>query len=164
MKRLLPLLLCLIILIACKPAGDSTYEHPFFSVQIPEPFEQIPGSAGVCFAPYGDPLRSSSIIVSSTELNWYFDRFTESEYEAYLKDLCGYEELKLVSSENCRVDGYSAKKIVCQVLFDQGTHELVIYAVHADRTYFFSLLNRENDPYTKAFDAMMKTVRFKEAS
>jgi hypothetical protein len=162
MKRLLPLLLSLILLICCTPSAQNVFENEAFSVSVPEPFEQVCNVPITCFAPYGDPLLSSSITYSATELNWYFDKFTDSEYDACLKELCGYEELKLISVDHCRIDGYDAKRIACKVKIDQGIHDLVVYAINADRTCFFTLLNRENDSYNEAFDAMMQTVRLKE--
>lgn len=161
MKRILTLLLCFILLLGCNSAGKTRSEYPSFFVSVPEPFEEVRNASVLCFAPYGDPLLSSSITVASTERNWYFDQFMDTDYESFLKAFCGYEDLKLKSVADCTLDGYSAKKAVCDVTIDQGIHTLIIYAINADKTYFFILLNRENDPYIESFDTMMESVRFK---
>ena len=162
MKRLLPCLLCLLLLCGCVKPAQNTYRTNAFSVSLPEPFESVANVSVICFAPYGDPLLSSSITVMTTELNWYFDSFTKEEYEEALKVLCGYETLTVDRFENARVGGYDARRIVCKVSIDQGVHDLILYAVNADRTYLFTLLNREGDDYISAFDAMLSTVRFTE--
>ena len=131
---------------------------------MPEPFEPVANTSVICFAPYGDPLLSSSITVSSTELNWYFDSFTKDEYEESLKALCGYETLTIESFDNCRVGGFDARRIACRVSIDQGTHDLILYVVNADRTYLFTLLNREGDDYISAFDTMISSLRFTEGA
>lgn len=164
MKRILPLLLCLLMLLGCGSSTQTVYEHPVFTASLPEPFEPVSGVQMICFAPYGDPLLSSSITFSATELNWYFDRFTDGEYESALKELCGYDSLTLLEKTPCKVDGYDAYRVACKVDLEQGTHDLILYAIAADRTYFFTLLNREGDAYIGAFDAMMQSVRFKEAA
>ena len=162
MKRLLLCLLCLLLLSGCAQSIKNTFQGDTFSASIPKPFEPVADSSVVCFAPYGDPLLSSLITVSATELNWYFDSFTEEEYAESLNTSCGYETLTVVRFENARVGGYDARRIACKVSIDQGTHDLIIYAVSADRTYFFTLLNREEDDYVSDFDVMMSTVRFTE--
>lgn len=164
MKRLFPCLLCLLMLFGCVKTAQNAYRGDFFTASLPEPFEPVGDASVICFAPYGDPLLSSSITVSSTELNWYFDSFTKEEYEEALDAFCGYETLTLDKFENTRVDGYDARRIVCQVSIDQGTHDLIIYAVSADRTYLFTLLNREGDDYVSAFDTMMSTVHITEGA
>lgn len=161
MKRLLPLLLCLLLLSGCaKTAGQNVYTHSVFTASLPETFEVVKDSPMVCFAPYGDPLMSSSITFYSTELNWYFEDFTEEEYRNALLSETGYDELTLESVDPLQIDGYSARRIACKVGIDQGTHDLILYAVSADQIYFFTLLNREGDRFIEAFDQMMQTVRF----
>jgi len=162
MKRILPVLICVLLLVGCVSASDSLYRHPAFTVSLPEPFEPVGQSGVVCFAPYGDPLLSSSVTFSVTELNWYFDSFTEEEYEESLRTLCGYETLSVVSLDKCSVDGNAAHRIACKVQIDQGIHDLIVYAIQADRTYIFTLLNREGDPYISAFDSMMSTLHLTE--
>jgi hypothetical protein len=161
MKRALPLLLCIFLLFGCsaKQSG-SIYEHSLFTVSLPETFKPVKTDSMICFAPYGDPLLSSSITYYTTELNPYFDDFTDREYEEALQKTCGYESLSLVSVVSCKVDGNDTKRIACKVQIDQGTHDLIVYAVDGDRTYFFTLLNREGDPYIEAFDTMMQTIQF----
>ena len=44
---------------------------------------------------------------------------------------------------------------------DQGTHDLILYAISADQTYFFTLLNRDSDSFIDAFDAMMQSLHLK---
>lgn len=159
MKRLLLCLLCAVLLFACTPQKN-VYRHALFTVSLPDGFEPVDSDSIVCFAPHSDPLHSSSITYSTTELNPYFNDFSDREYEDAFRALCGYESLSVVSSENRRVDGYDAKRIACKVRIDQGEHDLIIYAVNGDRTYFFTLLNIEGDPYIDAFDAMMRTLQF----
>jgi hypothetical protein len=161
MKRILPLLLCLLLVFACKPkAQDNVYHHAQFTVALPEHFEPVKDQPVLCFAPYGDPLRSSSITYYATELNPYFEDFSKSEYEQAMRELCGYESLTLETIESRRVDGFSAKRIACKVVIDQGTHDLIIYAINSYGTYFFTLLNRDGDSYIDAFDTMMKNIQF----
>ena len=162
MKRILPVLLCLILLIGCAGASQNVYRHSAFSAILPAAFEPVKGTDPVCFAPYGDPLFSSSITCYTTELNWYFDSFTEAEYAEALQTQCGYESIAVERIENTRVGNYDARRIACKVFIDQGTHDLILYAVNADRTYFFTLLNRDGDDYIDAFDSMMATVHFTE--
>ena len=161
MKRFLPFLLCLLLLFACKPKlQNNVYRHSLFTVSLPEHFEPVENQSILCFAPYGDPLLSSSITYYATELNPYFEDFSKEEYEHALREQCGYESLTLESVESCRVDGFSAKRIACKVTIDQGTHDLIIYAVNSYSTYIFTLLNREGDSYIDAFDTMMKSIQF----
>ena len=162
MKRLIPFLLCVILLTGCVKTAQNTYRGDFFSAALPETFEPVGNSSVLCFAPYGDPLLSSLITFSATEQNWYFDSFTEQEYEEALKQLCGYEALTVVGFDQCSVGGYDAHRIACKVSIDQGTHDLILYTVNADRTYLFTLLNREGDNYISAFDTMLSSVRFTE--
>ena len=147
------------LLFGCSGAPQHHYRNTAFTAALPERFEPVENAPVLCFAPFGDPLHASSITVSSTELNWYFDSFTDAEYEAALKEQCGYESLTLNEVRSCRVDGSKARRIDCNVTLDQGTHDLIVYAVSADRIYFFTLLNREGDPYVEPFDAMMKTIQ-----
>ena len=161
MKRLFPILICLLLLFACKPQPQgNVYHHSLFTASLPEHFEQVNDLPVLCFAPYGDPLHSSSITYYATELNPYFDDFSKEEYEQALRELCGYESLTLETVESCRVDGFSAKRIACKVAIDQGTHDLIVYAVNSYGTYFFTLLNRDGDSYIDAFDEMMKNIQF----
>lgn len=162
MKRLLPFLLCLVLLFGCLSASQNVYRHPDFMASLPESFAPVESASFVCFAPHGNPTFSSSITFSATEQNWYFDSFSKAEYEDALQTLCGYESLSVEQIDSCRVDGYDARRITCQVLLEQGMHTLVIYAVNAEQTYFFTLLNRESDDYIGAFDAMMSTLQFTE--
>lgn len=162
MKRFVLLVLCLILLLGCTAAPQRMYHHPYFSVLLPEPFEPVDNASAVCFAPYGDPLLSSSVTFSSTELNWYFDSFTKEEYADALQTLCGYETLTIERIENCRIDGHDAQRVSCKVQINQGTHDLILYAISADKIYFFTLLNREGDSYIQDFDSMMATVRLTE--
>ena len=162
MKRLIPVLLCLLLLFGCTGVAKGAYRNSYFSAALPEPFEPVENTSVICFAPYGDPLLSSSISFYATEANWYFDSFTEAEYADSLSSLCGYESLSLVGLRSCRVDGFDAKRIACKVQIEQGTHDLILYAVNADRTYFLTLLNREGDSYIDAFDAMMDSLHFAE--
>lgn len=164
MRRVILCLLCPILLLGCAKLSQNVYHGDYFSAALPEPFEPVADSSVICFAPYGDPLLSSSVTFSATERNWYFDSFTEEEYEESLKALCGYESLKVVRFEQQYVGGYDARRIACKVSVDQGVHDLIIYAVNADRTYLFTLLNRDSDDYISAFDSMISTVRFTEGA
>lgn len=162
MKRLLPLLLSLIIVLGCAGTAQNVYRHPAFTASLPEPFEPVEDVSIVCFAPYGDPLLSSSITFSATEKNWYFDSFSKGEYEESLQSICQYESLTVEQVTPCRVDGFDAYRIACNVLLEQGTHDLIIYAVNAKQTYFFTLLNRDSDDYIGAFDSMMSAMQITE--
>ena len=162
MKRRLALLLCIVFLIACAQTNPEGYHNSVFSAVLPDSFEPVTDSGIICFAPYGDPLLSSSITFYATELNWYFDDFTEEEYAKELKELTGYESLSFEEMTNRKVDGYDSRRIVCKVQIDQGIHDLIIYAVNADQIYFFTLLNREGDSFVESFDQMMDSVRFKK--
>ena len=161
MKRLLILLLCLFLFAGCKTSTDNAYQNASFSVVLPENFRPVQNTSVLCFAPYGDPLLSSSVTFYATELNWYFDDFTTEEYAEALTSLCGYDSLSVRDIAACRVDGYDAKRIACSVQIDQGTHDLVIYAINADRCYFMILLNREGDNYIDKFDTMMNSFHLK---
>ena len=160
MKRFLIIVCALVLLCSCR-AASNRFSSSVFDADLPETFRQVSDADILCFAPYGDPLRSSSITFYSTELNWYFDTWTESEYASALGELCGYDALSVNGLQSCRVDGYDARRIACKVLLDQSEHDLIIYAIHADHTYFFTLLNRESDSYIEPFDAMMKTINLK---
>lgn len=164
MKRILPLLLCFLLLIGCTPASENRYVNESFSLDLPTPFEPVSNPSVICFAPYGDALLSSSVTVYATELNWYFDRFCEDDYAEALKTLCGYDDLTLVGIESRKIDGCNARRISCKVQIDQGEHDLILYAIEAERCYFFTLLNREGDSYIDSFDSMMQTVRFREGA
>ena len=161
MKRVFPLLLAALLLFACGTTALNPYSSDVFDADLPDTFERVANVDILCFAPYGDPLRSSSITFYSTELNWYFDTFSSDEYLVALKTLCGYEELELSEVRDCRVDGNPAKRIACKVQIDQGTHDLILYAISADQTYFFTLLNRDSDSFIDAFDAMMQSLHLK---
>lgn len=162
MKRLLSFLFCLLMLFGCACAKQDVYRHPDFTASLPEPFKPVDSVSMVCFAPYGDPLLSSSITYYVTEPNWYFDSFTKDDYEESLKTLCQYESLTVTDAHACRVDGFDAYRISCKVLLEQGTHDLILYAVNGGKTYFFTLFNREGDNYIEAFDAMMSTLHVTE--
>lgn len=164
MKRILSILLILVFFIACSSAAGTLYRHPSFTAELPAPFEPVKNLKMTCFAPYGDPLHSSSITFYTTELNWYFDKFTEQEYRDALIELTGYESVTLNGMESVQVDGNAACRIACTVTIDQGEHDLVVYAIDADRICFFTLLNREGDSYIDAFDQMMKTIHLEKAS
>ena len=161
MKRFLILLLCLFLLSGCKAETDSAYQNASFSVVLPDNFRPAENTSVVCFAPYGDPLLSSSITFYTTELNWYFDSFTADEYADALTSLCGYDSLAVEAVTACRIDGYDARRIACKVQIDQGTHDLIIYAISADRCCFMILLNREGDSYVNDFDTMMNSFHLK---
>ncbi len=164
MKRLLPFLLCLFMLVGCSGAAANAYQNAYFAAELPDTFEPVDNMPIICFAPYGNPLLSSSITFSSTELNWYFDRFTTDEYREALQSTSGYESLTVGSVEVCKVDGCDARRIACKVAIDQGEHDLIIYAISAKQMYFFTLLNRDSDDYIHAFDAMMRSIRFTEGT
>lgn len=160
MKRFLSILFCMVLLAGCAQANPDGYQNSVFSASLPDTFEPVKDAGIICFAPYGDPLLSSSITFYVTELNWYFDDFTEDEYAGALIELTGYQSLKLEQMSECKIDGYDARRISCKVQIDQGMHDLILYAISADQTYFFILLNREGDSFIKQFDEMMRTVRF----
>lgn len=164
MKRLLPFLLCLLLLFGCSGVPENAYHNANFTAELPESFEPVSDAPIVCFAPYGNALLSSSITFSSTELNWYFDRFTEEEYAEALQTMTGYDSLTVERVESCKVDGCDARRIACKVSIDQGVHDLIVYAVSADQIFFFTLLNRDTDHYVEAFDEMMRSLRFTEES
>lgn len=157
-RRLLPLLLIISLLIGCVAAPS--YDGDRFIAVLPDGFEPVSNTNLVCFAPHGDPMRSSSITFYVTESNWYFDRFTDADYEAAIRK-AGYELVSFDGAAPCKIDGFDARRIACTVTIDQGVHQLILYAVSADQTYFFTLLNRDGDAYLAPFDAMMKTVRLK---
>lgn len=161
MKRLLVLLLCLFLFVGCKTSNNEAYQNASFSVVLPDNFRPVENTSVVCFAPYGDPLLSSSVTFYATELNWYFDSFTVEEYADALSSLCGYDSLSVEDIAVCRTDGHDARRIACRVQIDQGTHDLIIYAINADRCYFMILLNREGDSYIGDFDAMMNSFHLK---
>ena len=162
MKRLLSLFFCLLLLFGCSGEPKNVFRNSDFTAVLPEPFAPVDSVSMVCFAPYGDPLLSSSITYYVTEQNWYFDSFTKDDYEDALKALCQYESLTVADAHTCRVDGFKAYRISGKVLLEQGTHDLILYAVNGGKTYFFTLLNREGDDYIGAFDAMMSSLRFTE--
>lgn len=161
MKRVILVLCAVLMLFGCTKNASNRYTSSVFDAVLPESFERVATADIICFAPYGDPLLSSSITFYTTELNWYFDTFTAEEYEQAMQTLCGYEALTLSEIQDCRVDGFDAKRIACKVQIDQGMHDLILYAVHADHTYFFTLLNRETDSYIDAFDEMIRTIDLK---
>ena len=160
-RRFLPLLL-LLLLIGCAAAQGTAYEGARFDATLPEGFRQADNSQILCFAPYGDPLHSSSITFYTTESNWYFDRFTDADYEQALTD-AGYTIVSFDACRPCRVDGFDARRVSCKIEIDQQQHDLIVYAINADCTYFFTLLNRDDDPYVQPFDEMMQTVKLKGA-
>lgn len=160
MKRLLPLLLCLLVLLGCAGGSGQNFKNAMFSATIPEPFTRAENAGILCFAPQGDPLRSSSITVYTTELNWYFDEYSEKEYADALSQMTGFESLTVSGMRSCKVDGFDARRIACKVRIDQGTHDLILYVVSADEIYVFTLLNRDTDNYIDAFDSMMDSVSF----
>ncbi len=162
MKRFIVLLIILCLSVACIATRENRYTSNVFDADLPEHFTRVANTDIVCFAPYGNPLHSSSITYYETELNWYFDSFTSSEYENALRELCGFETLTFVDLQTCRVDSYDARRISCSVEIDQGIHSLIIYAIQGQKTYFFTLLNRDSDSYIDAFDEMMKTIDLKE--
>ena len=162
MKRLILFVLILLLLIGCAESGTNTFRHSRFEAELPDGFERVQGAGILCFAPHGDPQLSSSITFYTTELNWYFDRFTEEDYQTALAEQCGYDELTVLNVQDIKVDGHQAKRIACSVRFDQGIHDLIVYAVNTNQICFFTLLNLESDQYVDDFDAMMKTIRLKE--
>ena len=161
MKRIIAVFITLIILIGCASVDTNVYQHALFDVVLPDGFERVLDAGVLCFAPHGDPLLSSSITFYMTELNWYFDRFTDTDYETALRDQCGYEDLTVESVQPCRIDGYEGRRVACKVAINQGVHDLIIYIIQADQCYIFTLLNRDTDTYVDAFDSMMKTIRWK---
>ena len=160
MKRILSLFLVLLFYLGCANATSNNFSNELFSAEIPEPFERVESAGILCFAPYGDALHASSIVVYTTELNWYFNEFTDSEYQAVLSDLTGFDSISVTDVRRCKIDGYDARRIACSVQIEQGSHDLILYAVSADRIYFFSLINRDTDNYVEPFDTMMKSVSF----
>lgn len=161
MKRIGILLLCLLLLSGCVKADANRYVCDSFEANLPEGFQPVAHTAVLCFAPMGDPVRASCITFYATESNWYFDTFTQAEYEDALQSLCGYDSLSVTDVRDCQVDGYDAKRIACKAELDQGMHDLILYAISAEKTDFFTLLNREGDNYIEAFDAMMDALRLK---
>ena len=162
MRRSLPLLLCLLLIFGCSGASRANYQNDMFSASLPEPFEPVDTASVVCFAPHGDPLLSSSITFYTTESNWYFDSFSLDEYADALQTLCEYESMTVEQIDKCHIDGYDAYRISCKVFIDRATHDLILYTVNADRTYIFTLLNRDGDTYIQAFDSMMSTLHLTE--
>ena len=158
-KQFLPLLLVLCLLIACAPKGN-VYHGTLFDATMPDGFAPVENAGMLCFAPNGDPLLNSSITFYTTEPNWYFDRFTDEDYQNALID-AGYPIVSFDGVTACRIDSYEARRIECRVQIDQGEQMLVVYAVSSYKTYFFTLLNRDGDRYIEPFDAMMKTVHLK---
>lgn len=164
MKRLIALFCILILFLGCASSSGNRFVCTAFEADLPQGFRPVANANILCFAPLGDPLYSSSITYYTTELNWYFDSFTEQEYETALRDLCGYETLVLKEMRKTSVDGNDAMRLACKVAVDQGEHDLIIYAVQTDQTCFFTLLNRDTDSYVEPFDEMMKTIDLKETA
>ena len=163
MKRALIVLLAVLLLFGCSVSetAGNRYTSSVFDANLPEHFERVPNVDLVCFAPYGIPLLSSCITFYSTELNPYFHDFSADEYVNALTEFCGYDSIALTEAHSCIVDGYDAQRFAFKVCIEQGTHDLILYAIHADHTYFFTLLNRDTDSYIDAFDDMMESVDLK---
>lgn len=162
--RVLILLVLSLVLLGCSQITDANlYEHPRFSASLPDGFKRIENANIVAFAPLGDPVLSSSITFYTTELNWYFDSFSDEEYANLIDSYTGYRDAAFVSKTDLRVDGHKAHRAEYTVKVDQGTHELILYAIEADMLYFFVLLNLDTDSYIEAFDQMMNTIEIHEA-
>lgn len=163
MKRAVTLLLaCFLLFGAGCQISDALYEHPIFACQLPDGFAPVPNANMVCFAPNGDPVNSSNITFYCTELNWYFDEFTDEEYENFLVEYSSYEDVRLVSRESVRIDGHKAHRVEYLVAIDGTPHSLVFYAVSSDMLLFFTLLNVGDDAYVQPFDEMMETIEIYE--
>lgn len=161
MKRIVVLFITILLISGCATISRNAYQNEFFSVELIDGFEPVSDTGILCFAPHGDPLLSSSISFYRTELNWYFDRFDQQDYQTALCELCGYETVDVVNMESCRINGYDARRIACKVSVEQGVHDLIIYVINAKETYIFTLLNRDSDTYIESFDTMMKSIRWK---
>lgn len=161
MKRIIILFITILFLTGCASTGRNAYQNEFFSAEMIDGFEQVSDTGILCFAPHADPLLSSSVSFYRTELNWYFDRFDQQDYQEALSTLCGYESIDVVDMQTCRIGGYDARRIACKACIDQGVQDLIIYVIQANETYIFTLLNRDTDTYVEAFDTMMKSIRLK---
>ncbi|HPF54533.1 MAG TPA: hypothetical protein PLM48_07800 [Clostridia bacterium] len=161
MRRTTLLLLCCLLAVMSVTgcvSGDNVYEHKCFTADLPDGFERTNEDGIVCFAPNGSAARQSSITFSITEKNYYFDELTREDYIDYVTEYLGYDECELVEFSSVRVDGYKAHRVLYSVALDQGEHSLCLYAVDADKAYFFVLLEREEDDCMGEFDHMMDTI------
>lgn len=163
MRRAFTVFLACMLLLAfgCEMRSPS-YRHPNFSCQLPDGFQSVSNANMVCFAPNGDPVNSSNITFYCTELNWYFDEFSDEEYENLLRAYGSYEDVQFVSKESVRVDGHKAHRVEYRVSINGGLHSLVFYAVSSDMLLFFTLLNIGEDSYVQSFDKMMETIEIYE--
>lgn len=157
MKRLLPIILCALMLLGCA-AMNNPAEHERFTIDLPEGWERVDNSGVVCYAKGGNPVRSSNITFYATDKNYYFDKFTLEDYAAHVNTYSQYEQISAVEMKEVKVDGWNAHRVVYSAVVDQADVTIVMYAIDADMTYMFTLLQMNGEAYTDAFDEAMKTI------
>ena len=153
------LLLALLLAGCGSSLGGTAYSHARFSITLPEGWERTDDTNVLCFAPNGNPVRSSQLTVSLTQKNYYFSKLTAEEYATGILQNSQYEDLSLVSFEKTCVNGFDAHRVAFKVTLEQGEHDLILYAVDSYSCYFFSFLCREEDDLVSTVDAMMDSVR-----
>ncbi|MCL2696235.1 MAG: hypothetical protein FWE69_07920 [Clostridiales bacterium] len=157
MKRYLILLLALICLTGCAAKDGTTHEHPRFSITLPDDWDRVDTDGAVCFAPNGRPEKSDNIVFYVTEKNYYFSDFTREDYATQVKRNTGCTTLTNAELTHTRVDGWRAHRVTFDTKLSGKAASIVLYAVDADMTYFFILLDLGGQ--TEMFDAAMRTVK-----
>jgi len=161
MKRYLIISICLglalLNLLGCGKMEGTAHEHPRFTITLPDEWERVDTDGAVCFAPYGEPTESSNIVFYVTEKSYYFSEFTQEDYAKYVKQFTGYDTLTDVTLTNARISGWRAHRVVFSTRLHGAPAQIVLYAIDADQTFFFILL--DVDGSTEMFDAAMKSAK-----
>ncbi|MCL2672165.1 MAG: hypothetical protein FWF10_09035 [Clostridiales bacterium] len=163
MKRALCLIFAILFLLpalACRPSGN-VYEHDRFSLALPEGWARVNVESVVCFAKDGKAAGKSNISFYVTEKNYYFDEFTAADYAAFAPPEAGYTDISNVQLENLRIDSWKAHRVSMQAKIGKDTVTLVLYAIDAEETLFFVLLQGPGESYVAFFDRSMRGIDIK---
>ena len=148
---------------ACaKPSKANIYDHPRFALELPENWERVDSEGVLSFAERGDAVNSSCLTFYVTEKSPYFDELTADDYETYAPRYTGFSSVSNVEKENIRIDGWKAHRVSMKAKADGKTVSIVFYAVDAEQTLFFVVLQRSGDNCIEFFDSAMKRVDIKK--
>lgn len=163
MKRMFCAMFAVLFLLlsfsACQNSSANVYEHERFSLALPEGWGRIYNEDVVAFGPGNAGREAANISFYVTEKNYYFDEFTAVDYADFAPSNAGYSSVSDVVLENLRIDGWKAHRVSMQATIDDLPFTLILYAIDAEDTLFFVLLQPEGDAFVSIFDKNMKAIK-----
>lgn len=165
MRRILIAMLAVLVLLCGCNGTTNAYEHERFTIDLPDNWQRTADMGVVAFAKDGVASDKASITFYATEKNYYFETFTQEQYNYYAQVMELFDEGAVVDTfEELKINGWNAHRVAYSGTVDSINVRLVLYSIDADMTYIFTLLQPIGaEDVIASFDNAMKTVKIRTA-